>query len=257
MREDYSPGDPMRAAQRNMRPAGLKRFYQAVSVGDGGGGAARFQLLLDDRPARTPGRNKLALPTRALAELVAQEWTAQGEMIAAASMPVTAIALLALDAVAGAVAATRAEILNYAGTDLLCYRAIESEKLALAQAEAFDAVLAWIEAAHGARFELAHGIVHRPQPAASLAAIGAALGAIDDPFALAALQVVTSLTGSALLALALAGRALTPAQAWRIAHVDEDFQIAQWGEDDDALARRAARWREMEAAGRVLDALAR
>ena len=101
------------------------------------------------------------------------------------------------------------------------------------------------------------GIVHVEQPAEAIEAVRAAVAAFDDPVALAALSVVTTLTGSAVLALAVARGRLAAEEAWRIAHVDEDFQIERWGEDEEAKARRAARWREMEAAASVLGALRR
>ena len=124
------------------------------------------------------------------------------------------------------------------------------------QAAAHDTVLHWAREALGADFVVTHGITHVRQPEPALAAIRAALEAVADPFALAALHVMTTLTGSALLALAVAQGRLAPDEAWRAAHVDEDFQIAQWGEDDEAMLRRAARWSEMRAAAEML-ALAR
>jgi chaperone required for assembly of F1-ATPase len=123
-----------------------------------------------------------------------------------------------------------------------------------AETEAFDPVLDWAERALAAKFLLGEGVVHVRQPARALKAVRAALETIEDPFALAALHVMTSLTGSALLALAVVRSALSAEDAWRIAHVGEDFQIAQWGEDEEAKARRAARRREFEAAGRMMGA---
>ena len=169
-------------------------------------------------------------------------------------MPLTRLANSALDGVAAAMAATRAEIAGYAGSDLLCYRATTPEALVAAEAAAFDPVLDWAREALGAKFLVAEGVVHVRQPEPALAAVRAALEAFESPFALAALHVMTSLTGSVLLALAVARERLSAEEAWRIAHVGEDFQIAQWGEDEEAKARRAARWRDFEAAGRVMAA---
>lgn len=252
MSDDYSPGDPMRSAQKNMRPAALGRFYKKVTV------AARpegFALELDGRSARTPAKNALACPTRAAAELVAREWAGQGATIDPATMPATRIANSAIDGVAAAMAQIRAELVAYSETDLLYYRAAEPETLVAAQARAYDPVLDWAYREFGARFILAEGIIHAVQPGRSLAAIRAALEAVDDPFALAALHVMTTLTGSMLIALAVFHRALDPIEAWRVAHVDEDFQISQWGEDDEAAARRAARWRDMQAAAAIAAAV--
>jgi chaperone required for assembly of F1-ATPase len=252
MSEKYSAGDPMRAAQKNMRPAALGRFYKTAGVASVAGG---FALQLDGRSARTPAKNALVFPTRALAELAAREWAGQGDAIDPAAMPVTRIANSAIDGVAAAIAATRAELAAYAETDLLYYRAGAPEKLVAAQAGAYDPVLDWAHEAFGVRFILAEGIIHVRQPERSLRAIRTVLESADDPFALAALHVMTTLTGSVLLALGVFRGALAASEAWRIAHVDEDFQISQWGEDDEAMVRRAARWREMAAAAAIAEAL--
>jgi len=132
-----------------------------------------------------------------------------------------------------------------------------TESLVEAQAAAWDPVLDWARDELGARFILSEGVRHVAQPEPALQAVGAALETIGDPFALAALHVMTTLTGSALLALAVARRRLSAEEAWRAAHVDEDFQISRWGEDAEAAARRAARWREMAAAAGVYAAAGR
>ena len=241
--------DPMRAAQASMRPAPVKRFYDAVEVREADGLHA---LTLDGRRARTPGRNPLAAKSRAVMLAAAEEWARQGETLDPSDMPVARLLNSAIDGVAGSMDETRAEIVRYAGSDLLCYRAESPEALAERQRLAFDPVLQWAAEKFGARFALAAGIIPVEQPAEALAAIRAAVETVDDPVALAASSVVTTLTGSAILALAVACGRLSAAEAWRIAHVDEDFQIEKWGEDDEATARRAARWREMEAAAAVL-----
>jgi chaperone required for assembly of F1-ATPase len=247
------PRDPMRAAQANMRPPALRRFYKRVEVvaADGGG----FSLRLDGRGARTPGKRPLVAPTRAVAERIAAEWAAQGETIEPMSMPATRLANSAIDGVADALAATRAAIAGYAAADLVCYRAETPAALVALQAAAYDPVFAWARDALGARFVATVGVAHVAQPEAALAAARAAVEAYADPFAVAALHVTTSLAGSVLLALMTATGALTPEAAWRAAHVDEDFQVSRWGEDDEAKLRRAARWRDFEAAAKVIAAI--
>jgi len=246
------PRDPMRAAQANMRPPALRRFYKRAEVvaADGGG----FAVRLDDRAVRTPGKRPLVASTRAVAELIAAEWAAQGETIEPMSMPTTRLANSAIDGVAGALAATRAAIANYAATDLVCYRAAAPEALVALQAAAYDAVLAWARDTLGAGLVTTVGVAHVAQPEAALAAARAAVEAYADPFAVAALHVMTNLTGSLLIALMTARGALSAEAAWRAAHVDEDFQIGLWGEDDEAKRRRAARRRDFEAAAKVLAA---
>jgi chaperone required for assembly of F1-ATPase len=225
-----------------------KRFYQRVDVADRDGG---FALLLDEKPVRTPGKRQLLLPSRALAEAVAEEWRAQKERIDPATMPLTKLANSAIDGVRGREDDVIGDILNYAGSDLLCYRAEGPRGLIEAQRAQWDPVLAWAKSALGAPFVVAEGIVHVAQPQASLDRLREALKA-HDPFGLAALHVMTGLSGSALLALAVALERMTREEAWKAAHVDEDWQIAQWGEDAEAASRRAARRRDFDAAARAL-----
>jgi chaperone required for assembly of F1-ATPase len=245
-----APRDPMRAAQAHMRQRAVKRFYRTVDVREAEGG--RRALTLDGRQARTPARNPLAAESRALMLKVAAEWERQRETIDPADMPLTRLLNSAIDGVARTMAETRAEVLKYAGSDLLCYRAEEPEALAERQRLVFDPILAWAAETLGARFRLGAGVMHVEQSPEALAAIGAALDAYEVPVALAALSAMTTLTGSALLALAVARGFLTPEAAWRAAHVDEDFQAERWGVDAEATARREARWREFEAAAIVV-----
>jgi chaperone required for assembly of F1-ATPase len=204
---------------------------------------------------RTPAERPFAVPTRALAEAIAGEWKAQGERIDPATMPLTRLANSALDGVAGREIDVRAEIVEYAGSDLLCYRASEPAGLVERQALLWDPVLAWARDALGARFQVATGLMPVAQSERARSTIAGALGGLDA-FNLAALHVMTTLTGSALLALAHARGRLTVDGAWAAAHVDEDWQISQWGEDAEAAARRRRRWAEMQAASRVLVLLA-
>jgi chaperone required for assembly of F1-ATPase len=241
--------DPMRAAQANMRPAPVRRFFKAVEVGEADG---RHALLLDGRRARTPGRNPVAAHSRPLMLEVAAEWERQSEIIDPTEMPLTRLLNSAIDGVVHTMAETRADILSYAGSDLLCYRAEEPETLAARQAQAFDPVLHWAADSLRARFNVTAAVMHVAQPPEALKAIRAALDAFTDPVELAALSVMTTLTGSALLALAVARGFLSVEAAWRAAHVDEDSQAEKWGADAEAVARRQARQREFEAAATAL-----
>ncbi len=242
----------MRAAQANMRPLPVGRFYKAVELREAD---SRHALLLDGRGARTPGRNPLSATSRPLMLRVAEEWERQHETIDPADMPLTRLLNSAIDGVAHTMAETRADILSYAGSDLLCYRAEEPDTLVARQAHVFDPVLRWAAEALGARLKVTTGVMHAAQPSEALAAIGVALDLYDDPVALAALSVMTTLSGSALLALAVGRGFLSPAGAWEAAHVDEDFQAERWGADAEAASRRHARWREFEAAAIALAAM--
>lgn len=240
--------DPVAAAQRLARQELPRRFYAtAAAVAHAQG----FAVTLDGRQARTPGRTPLVVADRAVAEAMAAEWQAQGERIDPSTMPLTRIANSAIDRVSREMAPVRAEIVKYAGSDLVCYRAEGPDTLTAAQEAAWGPVLAWARESLGARFVLAAGIIAVDQPAESLAAVSAALADLD-PLRLAALHVGTTLTGSALIGLAVLRGALSAEQAWTAAHIDEDWQMEQWGRDEMALARRAARWREMQAAALIL-----
>jgi chaperone required for assembly of F1-ATPase len=244
-----TPADPIRASQQAMRAPLPKRFYKDASVVERDDG---FHVALDGRTARTPGRNRLVLPTRAAAVAVAAEWAGQGARIDPAVMPVTRLVNSALDGVAADPAPVRAEIVKYAASDLVCYRAGEPDKLVARQSNLWDPVLAWADAALGARFFLAQGISFVAQSPSSLAAVTRAVEAVPAPFALAALNLMTVLSGSALIALAVAHGSLAPDAAWVAAHVDEDVQIETWGEDAEATARRARRFVDFAAAADLL-----
>jgi len=238
--------DPTESARRNMRPQLRKRFYQRAHVGD----AAPFAILLDDRPVRTPAGNALALPSRALGEAVAAEWDAQQERIDPAVMPLTRLVNSVIDGVAMAPAPVAEEVVRYLGSDLVCYRADTPAGLVARQARHWDPILGWARDTLGARFVLAEGVMFAAQPDHAIVAASAAIP--SDPWRLGAVNVITTLTGSALLALALSQGRLTVDDAWTAAHVDEDWNMSQWGRDELALDRRAKRFAEMQAAGTVL-----
>lgn len=235
------------AAEKRDSGARRKRFYTEAGVGACDGG---FALLLDGRVARTPGKAAFVLPTAAAAEAIAREWAAQGETIDFTSMPLTRIAFAAIDAVAAKMQEVAAEIFNYAATDLVCYRADSPASLVRAEAEAWDPILAFAADRLGARFVAAEGVVFAPQPAAATEAVRKKVEEVArrGAVALACLSVMTTLTGSVLVALALAERAIGLDEAWRAAHVDEDYEMRLWGEDEAAMARRARRFAEMAAA---------
>ncbi len=235
-----------------MKPALPRRFYRDVTVHAEDDGS--FSVRLDGRLARTSAKRLLTLPTRELAEAVADEWRAQVELINPANMPLTRMAFAAHDAVAPDPEPALAEIIRYAGTDLLCYRATEPESLALRQTQAWDPLLAWMDERYGARFMLAEGVMHVAQPPETLAAAGVAARASTGPFSIAGLHVMTALAGSLVIALAVRDGRLGVAEAWAAAHVDEDHQIARWGEDAEAKARRDRRFADFAAAAQACKA---
>ena len=233
-----------------------KRFYTTVSVEEKAGA---FEVMLDGRPVKSPRQTTVALPTREAADLIAAEWAAQADTIKPASMPATRIVNAALDGVASDVGAVAADIVKYAGSDLVCYRAGEPPALVSAQAVAWDPVIAFANDTLDARMALTEGVMFVAQPPEAIAAIASAVGAIareaNAVLRIAALHVVTTLTGSALIALAVEAGALSCEEAWSAAHVDEDEQMRVWGLDAEALRRRAARFADMRAACALLTAI--
>lgn len=242
------PRDPMRAAQQAMRPAPTKRFFDKVGTEERDGA---FMLTLDGRSARTPARHPVAVPTRPLGEALAAEWQAQEGVIDPAAMPLTRLVNSAIDGVAPAMGEVADDIVKYARSDLICYRAGEPERLVAEQAAAWDPVLAWAYDELGARFVLSEGVTFVAQPEAAVSALRARIDEETSPFRLAALHVMTTLTGSAMIALAHAAGRLSVGEAWAAAHVDETFQERVWGEDEEAIQRRTRREADFLAASRL------
>lgn len=242
-----NPLDPMEAARRNVRPTLRRRFYENAAVAQDGDA---YAVTLDGKPVRTPARRLLAAPTRELAQAIADEWQAQKDVIDPAHMPLTRLANSIVDGVADKPHEVRDEIVKYLGSDLLFYRADGPEGLIERQAAAFDPVVRWAADALGARFIMVEGVVYAMQPEEAIAAAARAIPA--DAWTLGAVHSAMTLTGSALLALALARDAASVDDVWKAAHVDEDWQMEQWGRDSLAMERRAYREAEMKAAATVL-----
>lgn len=245
--ENTPPDDPVEAVRRSTRTALRRRLYDkatTAALADG------YAVRLDDKPIRTPARRLLAAPTLALAEAIAAEWQAQKDIIDPAKMPLTRLANAIVDGVADAPQPVATEIAKYLGSDLLLYRAGAPPGLVERQAQHWDPILDWARQALGADFNLGEGVVHVAQPEAVLAAARAAIPL--EPWRLGAVHSMTTLTGSALIALAMARGALSADAAWQAAHVDEDWNMAQWGRDELAMARREFRFAEFQAAATVL-----
>ena len=244
-----SPLDPQEAVRRGTRTPQRKRFYASAAVAETDSG---FSIMLDGRPIKTPSGKIVVAPKREIAEAIAAEWQAQQEIIDPLTMPLTRFANSVAE-VTDRVDAVAEDVAKYLGSDLLFYRAGHPEALVAREAAHWDPVLTWAANELGAHFILSEGIVHAVQPPQ---AISAARGVFPaDPWSVAALHVVTTLTGSALLALALLHRVRDPDQVWTAAHVDEDWNAEKWGVDEEVAARRAARLVDFQAAVSILGEL--
>lgn len=226
-----------------------KRFYQEVGVGSAPGGWA---VTLDGKSPRTPGQKPVVVPQQALAAAMAAEWAAQGKFIDPKVMPVVRIVNAAIEAGDERLPALRAEIVKYAGNDLLLYRADSPRELVAEQERVWDAALVKLARHFGIGFMPTIGIIHQPQPQPTLDRLATALadaGLVE----IVALNVITGITGSGLLAIALREGLLDAEAVWTAAHVDEDYNIRLWGEVDEAKDRRAKRKLDFDAAVRVLE----
>ena len=226
----------------------MKRFYKEARVRPSEGGG---EVVLDERPVRTPARRPLALPTDALARAVAAEWNAQGDEIRPRTMPLTGLANAAIDRVTPDPEAFAATLAAYGEGDLLCYRADAPAALVARQAEAWDPILAWARRRFDINFEVTSGVIHRPQPPDTIVQLTQAVAA-RDAFELAALAPLVTISGSLVIALALAEEAIDLETAWAAATLDEAWQAERWGEDEEATARLEARRAEFESAARFL-----
>lgn len=215
----------------------MKRFWKDVSVDSGESG---FRVLLDGRPIRTQGGAPQVVPTHELAEALAQEWRAQGDEVDPARFPLRDLADHAIDRVAPDRAGAVARLLAYAETDTLCYRADPDEPLYRRQQELWEPLLSAAERRHGVRFEHASGVVHRPQPEATMARLREALEARDD-FTLSALATLAPLAASLVVALAALEPGAEAESLFAAANAEQDWQAEQWGWDPLAQDMRAAR----------------
>jgi chaperone required for assembly of F1-ATPase len=230
----------------------MKRLYKAVTTLPVDGVHA---VTLDGKMIRTPGKRDLRVPTAGLATAIAAEWDAQVDEIRPAAMPLTRLAATAIDRTADQRDQTITETANYAGADLLCYRADHPPALAERQHAAWQPLLDWAAERYASRLEVTAGIIPKRQSPATLARFTETVAAHDN-FRLTALHTATAASGSLIIALALAEGRLDAAQAFALSQLDETFQIEAWGEDTEARHRREALAGDIEATARFLNLLA-
>jgi chaperone required for assembly of F1-ATPase len=229
----------------------MKRFYRKAEAAPGESGVG---IALDSRPVRTPARNLLIVPTEELGEAIAGEWNEQGEEIDPRSMPLTGLGNAAVDRVAPDPGPFAANLARYGESDLLCYRAEGPQALVERQAKEWDPLLLWARRRYDVEFEVTTGVMHRPQPPATVEQLARAVSA-RGIFQLAGLSPLVTIGGSLVIALALAEGAIALDSAWDAATLDEAWQAEQWGEDALAAAALKNRRREFEAAYRFLTLL--
>ena len=217
----------------------MKRFYKTVTTTAADGG---WRVLLDGRGIKTAMGAAQIVPTEALAEALAAEWDAQGEEIDPAGFVLRDMADYAIDIVGANRDAAITSLLRFAETDTLCYRADPEEALFKRQQDEWEPLLQAAETRHDIRFQRVSGIMHRPQPPATLDALRTHLGTLDT-FALAAVNTLASLAASLTVALAALDAGADAETLWKVANLEEDWQVELWGEDvlaKEVRDRRAA-----------------
>ncbi|GLV20876.1 ATPase [Sphingobium sp. TomMM35A] len=230
----------------------MKRFYKDVAVISGGAG---HEIQLDGRPVRTPARAALALPTARLAEAVADEWRQQGDTVDPRSMPFTGLANGAIDQIAPNRESFAAGIANYGTSDLLCYRAEGPAGLVSREAAAWDPLLDWARQRYDVTFRVTQGIIPVDQPPETLERLDAAVKAYD-PFTLAGLSTLVTLSGSLVCGLAIVEGGHDADTIWTASEIDEAWEVEQWGEDAEAAARAARRREEFAMARQFCELVA-
>ncbi len=228
-----------------------KRFWEKVSVRPDGDG---FAIYLDERQLKTPAKASLVVPTKAMAEGIAAEWDAVEGKINPLAMHLTRCANATIDKVVFEREAVAAMLLEYASTDLVCYRSESPEELVARQTAAWDPVLDWLDAEFGARLHPVAGIIHKPQPEASLARLKDAVFAFD-PWKMTAFHDLVTISGSLVLSLAVTSGHMSAQEVWPLSRVDEDWQIEQWGEDDEATEHAALKLSDFLKAARLFELL--
>lgn len=240
-------------AQAHVRQQLPKRFYKDAAVKPLDGG---FGVGLDGRVPKTPGAKPVVVPSETVALAMAGEWAAQGEFIDPQAMPLVRLVNSAVEAGEESVPLLRAEIVKYAGNDLLLYRVDTPESLVRRHEQLWDGTLVKLARRFGVIFQPTIGIVHQPQPQTTLDKLAAALA--DEPLLpITAMNAITSITGSGLLAIALRHGLMAAEEVWTAAHVDEDHNIELWGEVEEITVRRGKRRKEFDAAIRLLEMLGR
>ena len=229
----------------------MRRFYETVEVAPADDG---HRVLLDGRPLRTPAKRLLALPAARLAEALAGEWRAQGEVVQHQAMPLTRLASTAQDRMPALRAAAIEEVVGYAGTDLLCYRAAAPLDLVERQSRVWQPLLEWAASVYGARLTLTTSLLPVAQPDAAIRGLRAAVENLAD-WPLVGLHAATTALGSLLLGLALARGRLDAGQALAASLLDELYEIERWGRDAETERRHQALRRDVEAVTLFLDRL--
>src|SRR5918995_3379356 len=226
----------------------MRRFYRDVTVAPGDHG---HQILLDGRPMRTPAKQLFAAPIAPLAEAIADEWRGQGDTIRPDAMPLTRLASTAIDRMPAQRQAAIEEVVAYAETDLVCYRAAEPFDLVQRQHHAWQPMLDWLTHTYGVKLAVTTSIRPVAQPAAARTRLRSAIVDLDD-WPLVGMHMATTALGSLVLGLGLLHGRLDADAALAASLLDELYEIERWGSDVEAERRHEVLRRDIGGAARFL-----
>jgi len=229
----------------------MKRFWKEANVKRSEAG---WGIRLDDRPVKTPARKPLSVPSKALADAIADEWRAIEVKIDPRAMPLTGLANAAIDRVAPERQAFASGLARYAEADLACYRAEGPAALVARQEQSWDSLLAWARRRFDVDFATTSGILHVEQPPGTVEQLSHAVAALDA-FHLAGLSPLVTVGGSLIAALAVLEQAMTTEEAWNAISLDERWQLEQWGADSEAELALESRHQDFFVAARFLKLL--
>jgi len=240
--------DPVQKTQELTKPKKISRFYKKVSVESYD---ASFCVLLDGKKARTPKKNIIQFPSQTLAEAIADEWDAQGKDIDPFSMPMNRLCNVALDIDDQAIKPLVDELLNFIQTDALIFRSYEPEALVALQEDQWNIIQEYAEDLLEGKIITTKGL-SIPDQSDILSENARNILSALSIFELTALHTITTISGSIFIALVLFTQGISSDQAWQAGHLEEDWNIALWGDDEEAQKRRKFRRKEWDAACKVL-----
>ena len=213
----------------------MKRFYKEVTLDTLSEG---FGVFLDGRPLRTPAKTVMNVPSKRLAKAVQEEWASAGEDIKPEEMPFFSMAVTVLDRVTTQSETLCGELCDYAGNDVLFYRAgAEDNALDQQQAQLWTPWCEWASGKFGAQLAITNGLMPINQPPQWRGAVSGYLGQLSD-WHLGILYRAVTLSGSFILGLAFFEREIGAAKLFRIAFLEELHQNEIWGLDSEAERRQ-------------------
>ena len=220
----------------------IKRTWEIVAVQRSEVG---FLVTLDDQPIITPAKNTLLLPSSSLANRVANEWKEQNNEIIPAEMPFTRLSNSAIDKVSSQFKEVADILSEFGETDLFYYRASSPAELVEKQKIAWDPFLDWVNTSMNVRINVSSGVMFIDQDDDEMVKLKAPIYNMT-PFQLAGFHEIVTISGSLIGAYAFVEKAFTADQVWSASRIDEEWQIEQWGSDEEATATSGKKYHDFK-----------